>query len=227
VKRPEKFFEAIAHAHLVIAGNNYLADKARLVNKRTVVIPTTVNTDHHVPKPALRNSEKIVIGWSGSISTIKHFTTLLPVLKYITEKHSSVVISIIADKEFQHPDLPVKSIVWSPSTEVDALNSFDIGIMPLPDDEWSRGKCGLKALSYMACGVPAILSPVGVNREIIQHGINGFLAGDQQEWILALEQLIASRQLRNEMGQRGRETVVQKYSVAANRELYLQVFSEV
>lgn len=224
LKNPDKTKINIKLAHCVIAGNSFLANYAKQFNQNTVVIPTTIDSDFHIPKPELRNKEKIVIGWSGSISTIKHFEMAIPALKEIQNKYpNQIEIHVIGQGSYTHPEINVISKNWSTITEVDDLNSFDIGIMPLPDDEWVKGKCGLKGLSYMACGVATIMSHVGVNSEIIEHGKNGFLATSQQEWVNYLSKLIENSDLRHEMGQAGRETVVKNYSVNANKVKYLEV----
>lgn len=224
LKNPDKTKINIKHAHCVIAGNSFLANYAKQFNPNTVVIPTTIDSNFHIPKPELRNKEKIVIGWSGSISTIKHFEMAIPALKEIQNKYpNQIEIHVIGQGSYFHPEINVISKNWSATTEVDDLNSFDIGIMPLPDDEWVKGKCGLKGLSYMACGVATIMSHVGVNSEIIEHGANGFLATNQQEWVNYLSELIENSDLRHQMGQSGRETVVKNYSVNANKVKYLEV----
>ncbi len=230
LKNPNKTKINIAHANCVIAGNTFLANYAKSFNPNTVIIPTTIDSDFHIPKPELRGfdsaqpDKKIVIGWSGSISTIKHFEIAIPALKEIQNKYpNKVEFHIIGQGSYVHPEIKVISKNWSTQTEVDDLNQFDIGIMPLPNDEWVKGKCGLKGLSYMACGVTTLMSDVGVNSEIIEHGKNGFLATTQQEWVSYLSQLIENVELRNKMGQEGRETVVKNYSVNANKVKYLEV----
>ncbi len=225
LKRPEKFFDTVAAAHTVLAGNAYLADKARTVNQNTIVIPTTINTAFHIPKPELRNKRILTIGWSGSISTVKHFDLLAPVLLQLKNKYGSLLqFKLLGDPQYKNNALPVEAIAWSHDTEVNELNSFDIGLMPLPDDAWANGKCGLKGLSYMACGVPAVMSAVGVNKSIVQSGVNGFLASTSEEWMEYLSLLIDNAALRKTMGEAGRKTVVEKFSVEANKGLYLQVF---
>lgn len=170
--------------------------------------------------------KKIVIGWSGSISTIKHFEIAVPVLKELQAKYpGKIEIHVIGQGNYAHPDITVISKNWSSKTEVQDLNQFDIGIMPLPNDEWVKGKCGLKGLSYMACGVATVMSNVGVNPEIIEHGKNGFLATSHEDWINCLSQLIENKELREQLGNAGRKTVVEKYSVAANKQCYLEVLN--
>jgi glycosyltransferase involved in cell wall biosynthesis len=225
IKKPEKFYKNLQYAHTVIAGNGYLAGKARPHNKNVVVIPTTIDTEIHVPKPELRNKSILFIGWSGSISTIKHFEMVLPALKKLKQKYGPRIgFKVLGPAGYADADLGIKSKKWSAETEVEELNSFDIGIMPLPDDEWSKGKCGLKGLSYMACGVATVMSPVGVNSEIIRSGINGFFAANEDEWYKTLSQLIEDLDLRQQIGVQGRKTVEEKFSVTRYLPVYETVF---
>lgn len=226
LKNPEKTKTNIKHANWVIAGNSFLANYAKQFNSNTVIIPTTIDTDFHIPKPELRNKDKVIIGWSGSISTLKHFEIAIPALKEIQKKYpGKTEIQVIGQGSYTHPDISIISKNWSAGTEVNDLNYFDIGIMPLPNDEWVKGKCGLKGLSYMACGIPTIMSNVGVNPEIIRNGENGFLASTPREWVDCLSQLIENPDLRHTMGTAGRQTVVKNYSVNANKDKYLEVFN--
>lgn len=228
LKNPDKAKTNLKHAHLVIAGNNYLADFAKQYNRNTIVIPTTVDCDLHLPKPGLRNKEQVVIGWSGSISTVKHFEAFVPVLKKLKAKYGNkIVFKLLGEPNYKNTELNIIGDQWRSETEVDQLNKMDIGIMPLPDDKWANGKCGLKGLTYMACGVATVMSPVGVNKEIISHGENGFLANTEEEWIHCLSQLIENKELRLKLGEAGRRTVVDKFSVQANKENYLKAFQSV
>jgi len=150
----------------------------------------------------------------------------LEFLTAIKKKYPLVEISVVGDAEYVNESLGIKGIAWSSATEVEMINTFSIGIMPLPDDEWAKGKCGLKGLSYMACEVPTVMSPVGVNTEIIEQGKNGFLASTTQEWITCLSQLIENATLRESIGKAGRQTVLEKYSVASQQNNYLNAFNE-
>lgn len=228
LKNPDKTKTNIKNAHLVIAGNAYLADYAKSFNQNTIIIPTTVDCALHKPKPELRGKESVVIGWSGSISTVKHFEAFVPTLKKLKAKYGNKIsFKLLGEPGYVNSDLGIKGEKWSAETEVDELNKMDIGIMPLPDDKWANGKCGLKGLTYMACGVATVMSPVGVNKEIITQGQNGFLANNEEEWINYLSQLIESKELRIRLGEEGRKTVMEKYSVEANKEKYLKAFESV
>lgn len=222
LKNPAKTKRIIKHAQHVIAGNDYLAQYARAYNDHITVIPTTVDT--LVFKPLPKQDQKVIIGWSGSKTTIKHFELAVPVLKKIAEQYGAKVgFRVIGDSQYKSQEIEVDGVEWNAKTEVLDLNEIHIGIMPLPDDEWSKGKCGLKGLTYMALGIPTIMSKVGVNSEIIQHGDNGFLYANNDELYRFLVELIDQVELRQSIGQRGRETVVQRYSVMAHQKTYLQL----
>lgn len=224
LKNPKKTQTIISLSSIVLAGNNYLADYAHQFSTNVEIIPTTIDTELYVP--GVRNNGQITIGWSGSVSTIKHFETSIPALKAIKSQFPEVRLVVIGDAQYYNTDLDITGVDWKADTEVDDLNQFDIGIMPLPDDDWSRGKCGLKGLQYMALEIPTIMSPVGVNTEIIRDGVNGYLASTEEEWIAKLTLLINDPALRKRLGKAGRQTVIEKYSVEANKHKYLEVFQK-
>lgn len=227
IKKPEKFFTNIANAHCVMAGNSYLAEKAKPFNTNTIVIPTTVDTALHKLIANSKNQNIVTIGWSGSISTIKHFELLVPVLIKLKKKYGEkIAFKVIGEKNYKNPELEVEAVAWSEETEVQQLNSLDIGIMPLPNDAWANGKCGLKGLTYMACGVATVMSEVGVNKQIIKHGQNGFLAENDYEWYVLLSLLIENKDLREQMSDKGRDTVIKNYSVEAYKNNYLSLFTD-
>jgi glycosyltransferase involved in cell wall biosynthesis len=225
LKNPEKTVRNIRYADMAFAGNTYLANYARSCNAHVKIIPTTIDTNFH--KPIAKKNDQLIIGWIGSHTTIKHFEYALDFLTIIKKKYSQIEIRVVGDEEYINEALNIKGIAWSSATEVELINTFSIGIMPLPNDEWAKGKCGLKGLSYMACEVPTIMSPVGVNTEIIQHGKNGFLASTTNEWITCLSRLIDDTALRESMGKAGRQTVLEKYSVLSQQQNYLDAFKEV
>lgn len=211
----------------VSAGNAYLYNFARQYNPRVVLNPTTINTEL-LHNPALfqasRNPTKVVIGWTGSHSTIKYLTEIEPVLATLEKKYPQLEFLVIADKVPQLSLQSMKFLPWSFETEIKGLMQVDIGIMPLPADEWAEGKCGFKALQYMALEIPAVASPVGVNTQIINHGKNGFLCSTADEWAFQLEQLINDNALRSQIGKAGRQTVTLHYSVTSNRDNFLSLF---
>lgn len=225
-KNADKTKDIISKANLVFAGNDYLADYAKQFNHHVAIIPTTIDTE--IYKPVTRVvKEKVCIGWSGSVTTIEHMETKMNALRAIKNKYGDkIYFKIIGDANYYSKDLQTRGLPWLAKTEVFDMSEFDIGIMPLPDTEWAKGKCGLKGLQYMALGIPTIMSPVGVNSEIIIDGQNGFLAESDEEWINKLGQLIDSFDLRKKLGEAGCRTVEEKYSVHANQQLYLQYFDQ-
>lgn len=228
MKNPAKIETTIAMSNLVFAGNTYLADYAKQFNKNVVVVPTTIDTHEYRRSQKVRNENRIVIGWSGSLTTIQHFEFAVPFLKTIKAKYGDrIIIKVIGDKRYRHAELGIEGIGWSRADEVKELSEIDIGIMPLPDDEWARGKCGLKGLQYMALGIPTIMSPVGVNAEIITDGENGFLASDHHAWVEKLTMLIENPKLAAEIGTKAADTVRSRYSVEANKNLYLKYFASI
>lgn len=225
LKNPAKTDRIISYCDLIVAGNNYLAEYACQHNEQVVIIPTTIDTNEYVRKEGLAEKGRICIGWSGSFSTIKHFEQALEPLKIIKDRFKDqVCFKVIGDGNYRNDSLDIKGLPWKKQTEIEDLSEIDIGIMPLPNDNWSKGKCGLKGLQYMALEIPTIMSPVGVNSTIIEDGHNGFLAGNTDEWVEKLTLLINEPSLRKQVGKAGRQTVVDHYSVDANKKKWLDVF---
>jgi glycosyltransferase involved in cell wall biosynthesis len=198
----------------ILAGNGYLADYAGRYNTHVTVVPCTIDTDTYLPRPIPENagsSRPITIGWTGSYSTVQHLDTLRGTLMRLHRRHS-FQLNVIGTPEYRLDGVPTIAQAWCRDSEARDLHSFDIGIMPLPNDAWSRGKCGLKLLQYMAAGVAAVASPVGVNTEIVQDGVNGFLAATEDEWIEKLSALIRDGDLRRRIGAAGRRTVEELFS---------------
>jgi glycosyltransferase involved in cell wall biosynthesis len=228
LKNSSKTKELISLADMVFAGNAYLADYAKKYNEVVKIVPTTLDTTNHCPSPLKKQTNRICIGWSGSFSTIPHFEFALPILEKLKDKYGDrIYFKVIGDANYTYPRLDIQGIAWSLDTEIEALREFDIGIMPLPDDQWTKGKCGFKGLSFMSLGLPVILSDVGVNGDIIEDGTNGFLANTTEEWIEKLSLLVENEQLRQDLGAAGRKTILERYSVLANRDQYVRYFNEV
>lgn len=214
-------------SYKVSCGNEYLCEYARQYNDNVVLNPTTIDTEQ-LHNRALydvnKNPDKIIVGWTGSHSTLKYLKYLEPVLSALEKNYPQLELLVIADKT---PDLAISNLrflPWSFETEIKGLLEADIGIMPLPDDEWAKGKCGFKALQYMALEIPALASPVGVNTQIIKHAQNGFLCAAPEDWTAQLEQLIHNIDLRKQIGKAGRQTVIDRYSVTSNRDTFLSLF---
>ncbi|MEO8433462.1 MAG: glycosyltransferase family 4 protein [Pyrinomonadaceae bacterium] len=210
----------------VMAGNFYLAEYAGAVNSHVTIVPTTIDTEKYYLSEQRKTAEPPVIVWSGSFSTVQHLDTLRKVLQRLA-KQENFRLRVIGTPNYKLEGVEVESMSWRAQTEVQDLGTADIGIMPLPDDRWSKGKCGLKALQYMALGIPTICSPVGVNSEIIQDGQNGMIACTEDEWIARFTQLLRSPELRNTLGQAGRKTVETKYSAVVQAPRVFAIFDSV
>ncbi|MBL7858086.1 MAG: glycosyltransferase family 4 protein [Cyclobacteriaceae bacterium] len=213
-------------SYRVSCGNQYLREYASQFNADARYIPTTIDTEgwHNPTLYKKPTGEFITIGWTGSHSTLKYLKALEKVLKQIESAFPKIKILVIADRE---PDLNLKSLQflpWNKHSEIEDLLRIDIGIMPLPDDEWANGKCGFKALQYMALKIPCVISPVGVNSRIVDHGTNGFLASTTADWLTTLEELIHDATLRTKIGEAARLRVVDHYSVLSTTPLYRSLF---
>jgi glycosyltransferase involved in cell wall biosynthesis len=188
-----------------------------------VLNPTTIDTLnlHNTLKD--QHTEKLVIGWTGTHSTIKYLEALIPVIAKL-ELHFDFEFLVISNKD---PQIALKSfrfLEWNKDSEIPDLLKMNIGVMPLEEDPWSQGKCGFKALQYMALGIPALVSPVGVNSIIVDHGMNGFICKDQQDWYEKLELLLKNGEERSRIGKSAREKVRQNFSVTSNTENFLSLF---
>jgi len=227
LKNPNKTNEIIKVAYKVVVGNDFLANYARQFNQNVVVIPTVVNTENYKRKARYTEKEngKICIGWSGSHTTIEHFKILIPTLEKLKEKYGEgIYFKVIGDTNFRHEKLAIQGIRWSEETEVAELEEIDIGIMPLPYDEWSEGKCGLKGLVYMSMSIPNMMSGVGVNKTIIQHGENGFICDSEADWLTTFDTLIKDFELRKSIGEKGRDTILASFSVDSVFEDFISIF---
>jgi len=195
----------------VMVGNPYLAEYSRQYNPNVTIVPTTIDLQKYQVRTRGADDRPIVIGWTGSFSTVQHLDTLRGALRKLAHRER-FRLRVIGTPKYDLDGVKVDAMDWRAATEVDDLRPCDIGIMPLPDDAWSKGKCGLKALQFMALGTPTICSPVGVNTDIIRDGENGFIADHEAEWVEKLVALIRSRDLRERIGRAGRATVEQRYS---------------
>ena len=214
------------HASLVTVGNEHLAAWARAQGQDAVdVLPTTIDTSLYVPAPPRTSTDAVCIGWSGSLTTIAHLRTVEDVLRDL-QRDRGIRIRVIGDPDYRLPGAEVEVLAWREATEVDDLRPIDIGIMPLPDEEWARGKCGLKALQYMALGIPTVMSPVGVNVDIAEGGA-ALLASAPQEWRATLESLIDDPDARARLGAAGRQRVEERYSVEAVAPKYVAAVTRV
>lgn len=215
-------------SHKVSAGNEYLCAFARQYNASVFLNPTTIDVENlHTTSIHRSNNDTdiITIGWTGTHSTLPYLTSFKSIFQQIENKYPNRVrLLVIADKKPQLKIDSLQFLPWTKTTEITDLLRIDIGIMPLTDNEWDKGKCGFKILQYMALGIPAVASPVGVNIKIIEHGKNGYLCESPEEWIQSLEKLITSHSLREKIGKAGREDVIARYSVLSNCPNFLSLF---
>jgi glycosyltransferase involved in cell wall biosynthesis len=209
-------------SYKISAGNEYLAGFAKHCNSKVLVVPTVVDTAVRYNNLVCQQVQRPSIGWTGSHSTIKYLDTVVPVLRKLEEKYDFEFF-VICNKKPSFQLNSLKYIEWNESTEMDDLKKINIGIMPLEADRWSEGKCGFKIIQYLALGIPAVASPVGVNKNIVDEK-NGFLCVSGGEWYKALSSLLSNAIVREEMGRAGREKVVKKYSLQASAALFLALF---
>ena len=212
----------IKWAGQVAVGNSYLAQYAMEYNENVTIVPTTIDTvNYHNVNTDYNQS--IVIGWTGTHTTMRFLDFIVPVIKKLEARYSFEFRVISNEK----PDYDLKSlnfIKWNSGTEIHDLNQISIGVMPLEDDIWSEGKCGFKCLQYMALGIPSVVSPVGVNKKIVKQNINGFFATSHDDWEETLEKLIEDKTERMRIGGAGKDTIKREYSVLAHKEIYLNLF---
>lgn len=201
-------------SNLVMAGNQYLADRAEASGSRHVeIVPTVVDIDAYSTERRPPADGRPRVGWIGSPSTWADYgAPMLPLLASVAARHGAMVRAVGAGHKAAS-DQALEFLPWSEDTEVSLIQSMDLGIMPLDDSPWARGKCGYKLIQYMACGVPVVASPVGVNSEIVEDGVNGFLAETEADWVRAIDTLLGDAGLRHRMGAAGRRKVERNYSL--------------
>jgi glycosyltransferase involved in cell wall biosynthesis len=208
-----KLHRVIKSSAAVMAGNSYLADYARQSNSNVHVVPTVVDTERF-RKLDRKPNDQFTVGWLGSPSTAPYLEGPAKVLESFSKTEGNRLVVVGSNGNFWLPEMPMELRDWSEATEVEDINSFDVGIMPLPDTDWARGKCAFKLIQYMACGIPVVASAVGMNSELIEHGVDGFLVKSDREWAEALEYLRQNPQRRLEMGERGRRKIEERFSLS-------------
>jgi glycosyltransferase involved in cell wall biosynthesis len=225
--RERRFARIVKAADHVIAGNTFLREQTRRYTDQVTVIPTAIDIKRYTSKDYHRKSIKVTIGWIGSRSTLPYLDHIKGVFEQLGGRYKYIELKIIGDSFFDCNNISVMKKIWNEDDEIKDLRSLDIGVMPLTDDPWSRGKCGLKILQYYGVGVPVVCTPVGVNRDVVQDGINGFWAMTHEEWIEKLSILIEDPSLRQKMGLRGRELVRESYSLQGCAPRFYEVLADV
>ena len=227
LENPQTPKTAMARSDVVLAGNEFLAAYARRHARRVVVLPTCIDTDRFVPRPQVGAAAgKPVLGWIGSYTASKYLASLAPILEAAARRVPFRLYTVGC-----HPLPPIRGVEveqvdWSLAREVEDFQRCDIGIYPLWDDEWAKGKCGFKAIQFMACGIPVVASAVGMNRELIQDGVNGDLASTPEAWIDKLARLLTDPAQRQRLGAAGRRTVDERYSVRAHAPTLLKALRD-
>jgi len=227
VSRRLKFSRTVKGVDWVVAGNEFLKSETLPYQPNVSVVPTSIDLSRYGLKGASREDEGVIVGWMGSASTLKYLSHLMPALERVAQRCPQVRLKIVCDRFLESSLLRVIKKPWSSEEEITDLQSFDIGIMPLSDDPWSRGKCALKIIQYFGVGVPVVCSPVGMNRDIVEDGVNGFWASKEGEWEDRLVRLVEAKDLRREMGLQGRRTVERGFTVEVNGPRILNILRQV
>ena len=219
----KKIDRIIQYAALVLVGNEYLLERAKKAGARRIELLPTVVDLRKYPSTFFNDNDIFIIGWIGSPITSHYLKLVIPALEEICKNNTARLVLIGAKREDLPTNIPVKYVSWSEETETKEIQKFDVGIMPLPNNVWERGKCGLKLIQYMACGKPVIGSSVGVNKKIIKHGINGYQARNIDEWIWAINKLKDDPKLRQKMGKAGRKIVEKNYCLQVTAPKLLKI----
>jgi glycosyltransferase involved in cell wall biosynthesis len=209
LKSPAKTAALCRLARHVMVGNEVLAGYAGRHARALSVVPSTIDTEAYVPRSRPLNSRP-VLGWTGSATTLAHLEVLRPVLARL-RRVLDYELRIIGGR-FDMPEIGPTCVPWRAETEVEDLRPIDVGLMPLPDDEWSRGKCAMKALQYMALGIPPVVSPVGANATVVEHGVSGLHASSEDEWVERLASLLRDSDRRAALGRQARKVVEDRFA---------------
>ncbi len=213
----------------VIVNNEYNKKFAEQFAKDIYIITSPIDTQRYRPDNESlpqKDREGVTIGWIGSATTTIYLNSLKDVFRTLSQKYK-ITLKLIGAANFDIPEVKIVKKKWHLNTEVSELQGFNIGIMPLSDSDWTKGKGGFKLLQYLSMGIPAVTTPVGINTEIVQNGINGFLANSDEEWIQKLSRLIEDHRLRDELGKQGRQTVEERFSLKVNAPKLLKVLEKV
>jgi glycosyltransferase involved in cell wall biosynthesis len=227
LKCPHKFYQTLGLSSHIIVCNKYMRDLVYPYNNNVTVIPTSIDTEKFKLKDFSFNNNKPIIGWIGSHTTSYCLEPLIKVFTTLAKKYDFYLRIIGAGKDFSIPGVNVINKEWTLEEEVDDFQKLDIGIYPLPDDERSKAKTPFKTIQYMSVGVPAVVSKVGGNTDIVQDGVNGFLASKEEEWVEKLSRLLEDPELRIKIGKAGRKTVEERFSLNHNAPLFYRVITQV
>lgn len=224
LKTHSNVFSICRFSYKISVGNEYLANMVRKYNQNVIVNPTTIDTGYHIEKKWNQKEMKLTIGWTGSHSTNKYLEDVYGVIDNLKKKYEFNFL-VISDEKPSNSIEKLTFLKWNKKNEIEDLSQIDIGIMPLKHDPWSEGKCGFKALQYMALGIPALVSPVGVNQKIVDDGINGYICDSESDWYERLAFLLENFNQIQTLGKAGREKVISQYSVISNTPNFIHLFT--
>jgi glycosyltransferase involved in cell wall biosynthesis len=213
--RRRRFVQMIKNSHFVIAGNEFLKSEVLPFNPNVEVIPTAIDQERYHLKTYPLQQDRVTLGWIGDHGSIHYLEKMRPLFEKIGEQYPHVDLKIVCDTFFDCERMKVIKKNWSSEEEVADLQGFDVGLMPLVDDPWSWGKCGLKIIQYQGVGLPVVCTPVGINKDLVEDGINGYWAMTPAEWEKKLSVLIENSELRERMGREGRRRVLENYTYQA------------
>lgn len=223
--RRRRFVQMVKASDFVIAGNEFLKDQVLPFNSNVEVIPSSIDGGRYDPKDySLKKG--VTLGWIGDHGSIHYLEKMKPVFEEVGKRYPHAELKIVCDIFFDCDRMKVVKKEWRSEEEVTDLQSFDIGLMPLIDDPWSWGKCGLKIIQYQGVGVPVVCTPVGINRDLVEDGVNGFYAMTPDQWVEKLSILIEDASLREKMGREGRERVMERYTVQACAPRLFSIFRQ-
>jgi glycosyltransferase involved in cell wall biosynthesis len=225
--RRRRFVQMIKHSDFVIAGNEFLKGQVVPLNRNVEVIPTAINQERYRLKTYSTQQAKVTLGWIGDHGSVHYVEKMRPIFERIGERYPHVELKIVCDTFFDCDRMRVIKKKWNSEDEVTDLQGFDIGLMPLVDDPWSWGKCGLKIIQYQGVGVPVVCTPVGINKDLVEDGANGYYATTPSEWEEKLSFLIEHPERREQMGREGRQRVLEHYTIQTCAPRLLSILSRV
>ncbi len=225
--RRRRFAQMMEASDFVIAGNEFLRKEVMLYHSRVEVIPTAIDGEKYDLREGRVRKGKMTLGWIGDHGSIHYLEKMRPIFEKIGVRYPQCELKIVCDTFFNCEQLRIVKKSWKAEEEVADLQSFDIGLMPLVEDPWSWGKCGLKIIQYQGVGVPVVCTPVGINRDLVEDGANGFWAATDEEWEEKLSILIENQKLRERMGREGRKRVLEGYTIQVCAPRLLSVLKKV
>ena len=224
LKSRKRFYFLLEKANHCITCTPELDNIAKRYNQNTTDISSTINTKTYIPINKYKNNKELIIGWTGSHSTVPYLHLLEGVLKELSKKYKFTLL-VMGTNNFEITGVNIECLNWNSNIEIATLQRMDIGLYPLPNDEWIKGKSGLKALQYMAMGLPVVASNLGCNERVIENNVSGLLVNNMKEWYKSISNLIENNQLRKFLGHNARLRVEKYFSIEANKNTYLSIFN--